>query len=105
MIQQIGAKCTAEKRNKAICCSQLVYIYHCKNILVTSTMFYLSQLHVCGVHIMKFNECFQTSLLKTLKSKHSEASLQSSFQKTYQLAFLALVWLHSYGRNAINVAQ
>ena len=31
---------------------------------------------VCvGVHIMKFKECFQTSLLKTLKSKHWEASL------------------------------
>ena len=38
---------------------------HCENILVTSTMLQLSHLYVCGVHIMNF----QTSLLKTLKSK------------------------------------
>ena len=25
-------------------------------------------MHVCGVHIRKFKECFQTGLLKTLKS-------------------------------------
>ena len=57
---------------------------------------------MCGVHIMKFKECFQTSLLKTLKSTCWEASLviinQSSFQNNYQLE---TVWLHSSGRNAI----
>ena len=42
-------------------------VYHCKNIWVISTIFQLSQLHVYGVHIMKFKECFQTGLLKTLK--------------------------------------
>ena len=41
--------------------------YH-KNILLLQQ---LSQLHVCGVHIMKFKDCFQSSEdleIKTLRS-------------------------------------
>ena len=47
------------------------------------------QLHVCGVH----KECFQASLLKTLRSKRWEASPLIvpvfCFQKTYQLVSIS----------------
>ena len=64
------------------------------------------QLHVCGVCIMKFKECFQSSedlKIKTLRSFFFNN--HSSFQKTNQLPFLEKAWLHSYGRNASNVAK
>ena len=67
-------------------------------------LFQLPQLHVCGVCIMKFKECFQSSEdleIKTLRS--FLFNYQSSFQKTNQLPFLEKAWLHSYGRNASNV--
>ena len=43
---------------------------HCKSILVTSTMFYLSQLHVCGVHIqgMLPNKSSEDLEIKTFRS-------------------------------------
>ena len=59
---------------------------------------------VCGVCIMKFKECFQSSEdleITTLRSFFFNN--QSSFQKTNQLPFLEKAWLHSYGRNASNV--
>ena len=67
-------------------------------------LFQLPQLHVCGVCIMKFKECFQSSEdieMKTLRSFFFNN--QSSFRKTNQLPFLEKAWLHTYGRNASNV--
>ena len=67
-------------------------------------LFQLPHLHVCGVCIMKFKECFQSSedlQIKTLRS--FLFNNQSSFQKTNQLPFLEKAWLHSYGRNASSV--
>ena len=59
---------------------------------------------MCGVCIMKFKECFQSSEdleIKTLRS--FLFNNQSSFQKTNQLPFLEKAWLHSCGGNASNV--
>ena len=67
-------------------------------------LFQLPQLHVCGVCIMKFKECFQSSEnleIKTLRSFFFNN--QSPFQKTNQLPFVEKAWLHGYGRNASNV--
>ena len=64
-------------------------------------LFQLPQLHVCGVCIMKFKECFQSS--EDLEIKSFFFNNQSSFRKTNQLPFLEKAWLHNYGRNASNV--
>ena len=55
---------------------------------------------------MRLKDCFQSSEdpeIKTLRS--FSFNNQSSFQKTNQLPFLEKAWLHSYGRNASNVAK
>ena len=49
-------------------------------------LFQLPQLHVCGVCIMKFKECFQSS--EDLEIKSFFFNNQSSFRKTNQLPFL-----------------
>ena len=52
---------------------------------------------------MKFKECFQSSEDLEIKTLRSFFFNQSSFQKTNQLPFLEMAWLHSYCRNASNV--
>ena len=50
---------------------------------------------------MLLNKSSEDLETKTLRSFSFNKSF---FQKTYQSAFLEKVWLHSYGRNASNVA-
>ena len=82
---------------------------YCKNILVTSTIFQLSQLHVHCVHThhevqgMLLNKSSEDLEIKTLRSFSFNLIELLFFQNTNQLAFLETVWLHSYGRNASNV--
>ena len=79
-------------------------IYTVKTFGLLQPLFQLLQLHVCGVCIMKFKDCFQFSEDVEIKMLRSFLfNNQSSFQKTNQLPFLEKAWLHSYGRNASNV--
>ena len=69
--------------------------YTVKTFGLLQPLFQLPQLHVCGVCIMKFKECFQSSEnleINTLRSFFFNN--QSSFQKTNQLPFVEKAWLH-----------
>ena len=68
-----------------------------KNIWLLQPLFQLSQLHVCGVHIVKFKDCnqsFEDLVIKTLRS----FSLIKSVFITPINYHSWIAWLHSYGR-------
>ena len=78
-------------------------LLQCKNIRLLQHVFQLSQLHVCGIHIMKFKDCFQSSEDLEIKTLRSFSSV--FFFRTPINYHFWITWLHSYGRKASSVAM